>query len=418
MALQPTDLSEINYWDLDMFVDGDPHAAWKLQREQAPIMWHDQPGGEAFWSVTSFDGVKAVHADPLLFSSERNGIRLATDEELAKASSDDAMHQLTAANPPMIHMDPPGHGPRRKVLSHKFTPRSIAQTEELVREITVRILEEAADKRDIDFIADIAHRIPAEITFRMMDIPEEKWARLAEIEHLQVTPTEPEFWPEEDKDFDEVQAEFYGYFFEVCSARTEDPGDDWLSTIVSAEIGGEKLGPIVGTAEAGLLLAGGVDTTRAASSTGGMIPLLENPDQLEALRADPGLISAAVEEFVRWSSPIVHEKRTVMRDTEFMGEQLKEGQIITMWSGSANRDASHFDRPDAFDIQRSPNRHIGFAWGEHYCLGVHLAKLTLRVEFEELLKRFKSFELTGPYRRVRSNFVGGLVRMPMHLEPA
>lgn len=412
VTLEPRTLDEIDYWDLDMFVHGDPHAAWKLQREQAPIMWHDTPGGEAFWSVAGYDLVKAVYAEPVLFSSQADGIMLRTAEMLAMPTN-----ELLVANPPLIHTDPPRHAPHRKVLSHNFTPQAIARLEDQLRGYAVECMDEAADKGEVDFVTEIAHRIPAAITFALMDIPRDRWDRLAQIEHLQVTRTETEFWEHEDKSPDEVSMELYGYFYEVCSHRLEHPGDDLLSQVVHGEVEGEQLGVIQGVADAVLLLAGGLDTTRAAASAGAMVPLLAHRDQLDALMDDPGLLPGAIEEFVRWSSPITSEARTVTADTELGGQSLQAGDRLAVWSPSANRDAAHFPEPFRYDIRRSPNRHLGFAWGEHYCLGVHLARLTLRVEFEELFRRFRDFELTAEPRRVRSNFVGGLVSLPMRLTP-
>ena len=412
MSLEPQSLDEIDYWDLDMFVHGDPHAAWRVQREQAPVWFHDRLGGEPFWSVTSYDLVKEVYGAPLVYSSEANGIMLHDDALLAAPRN-----ELIERNKPMIHTDPPRHGPLRKVLSHNFTPQAIARLEDQLRGYATECLDEAADRREVDFVTDIAHRIPAAITFALMDIPRDRWDRLATIEHLQVTRTETEFWEHEEKTPDEVTAELYGYFAEVCTQRMAEPGDDLLSQVVHGSVDGEQLGVIQGISEAGLILAGGLDTTRAAASAGGLLPLLEHPDQLSDLMADPGLLPGAIEEFVRWSSPITHEARTVTSDTVLGGEHLSRGDKVAVWSPSANRDAAHFDDPFRYDIRRTPNRHLGFAWGEHYCLGVHLAKLTLRVEFEELFRRFASFELAGEPRRVRSNFVGGLVHLPVRLTP-
>ena len=170
--------------------------------------------------------------------------------------------------------------------------------------------------------------------------------------------------------------------------------------------------------EAALLLAGGLDTTRAAASAGAVLPLIEHPDQWRDLRDDPSLLSTAVEEFVRWASPITSEARTVTADTELAGVTLHEGDRVAMWSPSCNRDEDQFDNPFRYDIRRKNNRHLGFAYGEHYCLGVHLARLTLKVEFEEITRRFTSIDLTGEPSRVRSNFVGGLKHLPVHLSPA
>jgi cytochrome P450 len=409
----PTSLDEIDFWDLDMFEFGDPHAAWRLLREQAPVWWHDRDGGEHFWSVTRYDDCHAVHADPRLFSSEADGIVIRTNEQLQTDYSG------SVAFSSMIHTDPPRHAPLRKVISHNFTPRAIAQLENQLREYARRCLDEAAEKREVDFVTDIAHRIPAAIAFALMGVPEERWDRLADLEHMTVSSSDPEFT--HGKSAHEAAAEagmeLFGYWAELIQQRMKEPGDDLLSQLLAGDVNGEKLRWEQVVAEAGLLLAGGLDTTRAAATAGAMLPLLERPDQLRDLQDDLSLLSTAVEEFVRWASPITSEARTVMRDTEVRGQQFRQGDRVVMWSPSCNRDETYFEDPFRFDIRRQPNRHLSFAYGEHYCLGVHLARLTLKVEFHELLQRFASFELAGDPVRVRSNFVGGLKHLPVVLTP-
>jgi cytochrome P450 len=207
------------------------------------------------------------------------------------------------------------------------------------------------------------------------------------------------------------------YFYQLAERRKLEPGDDLISQLVHGEVNGEPMpiGNVV--ADAILLLAGGLDTTRAAASIGAMLPLMQNPDQLRLLQEDPSRLVTGVDEFVRWASPIVHEARAVTADTELHGVALREGDRIAVWSPSANRDEHYFAEPFRFDVTRPPTRHLGFAYGEHFCLGVHLARLTLRVEFSEILARFGSFELTGEPVRVRSNFVGGLTHLPMRMNP-
>lgn len=414
MALFPESLDEIDFWDLDMFTDGDPHLAWSILRREAPVWFHDRDGGEPFWCVTCYDDVHSVHADPHRFSSERGGI-VARSREVVGVFRDGYVRGRT-----MIHTDPPRHTPLRKVISHNFTPRAIARLEDQLRRFARDCLDEIADKQDVDFVPDIAHRIPAAIALSLMAVPEEDWARLAELEHITVTGgSDPEFIHGKDRRaaLAEAQQETNAYFVALTNKRRTDPGDDLLSQLLNGAVEGEPLSPQDVVAEAGLLLAGGLDTTRAAASAGGMLPLLERPGDLARLQADPGLVSSAVEEFVRWASPVTHEARTVTTPTVIRDVQLREGDRVVVFAPSANRDESQFPEPFRYDLTRSPNRHLSFAFGEHYCLGVHLARLTLKVEFEEIVTRFKSIELTGDPVRVRSNFVGGLKHLPVHMEP-
>ena len=417
MSRNPHSLDELDYWDLDLFTDGDPHAAWRLQRAEAPVWWHDRPGGEPFWSVVRYEDGRSVFADAVRFSSQRDGVMLRSTELLGR---DNPGARLGIH--PMIHTDPPDHLPRRMVVSHRFTRRSIAELEDKVRGFARAVIDEAADRREIDFVSDIAHRIPAQVTFWMLDVPPSEWERLALLEHNTVTSSDPEFTDGRSPGEAAAAAgtEIHLYFAQLIQERMNDLHDDRediLSEFLRGRVHGEPLSWLQVVAEAGLLLAGGLDTTRAAASAGGMLPLLGHPDQLAALQADPGLLGVGVDEFVRYASPIMSETRTVTTDAVVGGQQVKEGERVVVWGAACNRDPDVFDEPDRFDIRRNPNRHLGFAYGEHYCLGVHLAKLILRVEFEELLARFSGFEMAGDPSRVRSNFVGGLKHLPMRLTP-
>jgi cytochrome P450 len=417
MTLFPRSLDEIDYWDLDLFSQGDPHAAWRIQRVEAPVWWHDRDGGEPFWSVSRYDDGRAVFGDPYRFSSQADGIVLRTHEMMGRQSAGAAL----GINP-MIHTDPPRHRVLRKVVSHRFTPLAISQLEERIRGFARAVVDEAVERREVDFVTDVAHRIPAQVTFWLLDVPSDKWDRLAELEHKTIASSDPEFTDgtSANEASAAAGAEIFGYFAELVQARLADLRDDRtdiLSEFLRGQIDDEALPWTQVVAEAGLLLAGGLDTTRAAASAGAMVPLLQHPDQLRALQDDPGLLPVAVEEFVRWASPIVSEARTATVDTEVGGQQVRAGDRIVVWGPSCNRDAAQFDDPDRYDIRRADNRHLGFAYGEHYCLGVHLARLILRVEFEELLARCRRFELTGEPERVRSNFVGGLKHLPIALTP-
>jgi cytochrome P450 len=410
----PRSLDEIDYWDLDMFEHGDPHRAWSLQRAEAPVWWHDRAGGEPFWSVTRHDDGRSVFADPLTFSSQASGITVRSRAVMTQGNPAAALGVR-----PMIHTDPPRHVPLRKLVSGRFTPRSIGELEAQVRQQARDCLDEVADRRDIDFVTDVAHRIPAAITFALLDIPEAEWDRLAELEHRTVSSTDPEFTGGADalESAAEAGQAIRTYFAQLVHERQQELGDDLISEFLRGRIDGEALPWQQVVAEAGLLLAGGLDTTRAAASAGAMLPLLQHPEQLQMLQDDPGLLPTAVEEFLRWASPIISEARTATADTVVGGQPVQAGERVVVWGASCNRDEAHFSEPFRFDVRRSPNRHLAFAFGEHFCLGAHLARLILRVEFEELFARFRDFELVGEPVRVRSNFVGGLKHLPLRLTP-
>jgi cholest-4-en-3-one 26-monooxygenase len=409
MALVPRSLDEIDFWDLDMFEFGDPHAAYRLLRAEAPVWWHDRSGGEPFWAITTQEHARRIFADPYGFSSQAAGIRVRETMLLSRVDPAESrgIH-------PMIHTDPPRHTPLRKLVSRRFTPRSIAELEAMVRAFATQTIADAAAKGEVDFVTDIAHRIPAQVTFALLDVPESEWDRLADLEHKTITYSDPEL---AGTDAAGAGAEIFGYFAGLVLERLEAPGDDLISAFIKGRIDGEALRWEQVVAEAGLLLAGGLDTTRAAASAGAMLPLLEQRERFEELWNDPSVLPVAVDEFVRWASPVASEMRTVTADVELGGQRLSVGERVVIWGASCNRDEAAFDAPFTFDLRRTPNQHLGFSFGEHFCLGAHLARLILRVEFEELVRAFADIEQTGDAARVRSNFVGGLKHLPVRLRP-
>ena len=244
-----------------------------------------------------------MHGNPILFSSERHGDALRSTEALAAA---DLGLNPIQRNRPMIHTDPPRHQPLRKTISHNFTPRAIARLEDQLRRYTVSCLDELSDRRDIDFVVDVAHRVPTAIAFSLMDVPEKDWGRLAELEHMTVTGTDPEFTHGQSAQEARTAAgiEMVTYFSQLVEQRRHDPGEDLLSQMLGAEVLGAPVPWQQVVSEAALLLAGGLDTTRAAASAGAVLPLIEHPEHRRDLRDDPSLLSTAVDEFVRWASPI------------------------------------------------------------------------------------------------------------------
>jgi cytochrome P450 len=406
------ELDDIDLWDLDQFVDGRVAEVFGQLRAEAPVWWHDRPGGEPFWAVTRMEHARTVFRDPMTFSSQANGVMVRDAETLGRMNPAQAL-----GIHPMIHTDPPRHVQLRKLVSRRFTPRSIAELESQIRGYATDCVRDAVRRGEVDFVTDIAHRIPAAITFALLDVPESEWDRLAELEHRTIARSDPEFVDgvSAAESAAAAGAEIFGYFAELVQDRLDAPGDDLLSQFIRGRIDGEKLPWEQVVAEAGLLLAGGLDTTRAAASAGAMLPLMRDRAQFDALWNDVSLLGTAVEEFVRWASPIVSEMRTATRDVELGGQTIRAGERLVVWGASCNRDERVFDEPDRFDIRRDPNPHIGFSFGEHFCLGAHLARLTLRVEFETLAEHVADVELVGEPVRVRSNFVGGLKHLPVRL---
>jgi cytochrome P450 len=308
----------------------------------------------------------------------------------------------------------------RKVVSHDFTPRAISRLEDRLRRIAADYLDEVADQQDVDFVASVAHPIPAAIALALLGVPKEDWTRLADLEHMTLAGIDPERVPE-GKDPEsvarEATQEVFAYFRALTDERRANPSDDLISQFVNGVVQGEPLSRAYAAIEAGVFLNGGLDTTRAAASAGAMLPLLERPDQLARLGADPAVLTTAVDEFVRWGSPITQLARTVTAPTTIRNVDLHEGDRVVVFPASANRDDALFPEPFRYDITRRPNKHIGFGFGEHYCLGAHLARLSLKIMFEQIVTRFKMIELAGDPARVRSNFLGGLKHLPVHMVP-
>ena len=405
MALFPESLDEIDFWDLDMFSDGDPHMAWSLLRREAPVWFHDRGGSGPFWCITRYEDIHAVRADPLRFACG-DGITLNNE---------------SAGMPPhlrsMLGTDPPRHTPLRKVVSHNFTPRAISRLEEQLRGVADDHLDEVADRRDVDFVTAVAHPIPAAMALSMLGVPQEDWGRLAELEHLTVHSLLGVEVAAPDIAVIEAMRDLNVYFRAFADERRINPGDDLIGQLVNGVVQGEPLSRAYAAGEAQTSMNGGLDTTRAAASAGAMLPLLERRDELDRLRADPAMLSTAVDEFVRWGSPILHLARMVTAPTVIRDVELHQGDRVVVFPPSANRDDGQFPDPFHYDITRRPNKHLGFGFGEHFCLGVHLARLTLKVVFEQIVTRFKTIELAGEPARVRNNFLGGLERLPVHMVP-
>ena len=403
-------LDDVDLWDLARFARGDEHAMFDRLRREAPAWWHDRPGGEPFWAVTGYAEARTILCDPAVFSSatERGGMFL-------RGTLGSAAGLPEGVGGPMIETDPPRHQPQRRVLSSTFTPRSVDRLEADVRVVTSACLDRVQEMGQFDFVTEVAHVIPSEVTLSLLGVPRADWARLADLEHRALTSADPEYAAGDSgvATMDDALFALGLYFFELLSDKERSGGDDLLCHLLATPVEGRPRSVVDLVGEAILLVNGGLDTTRAAASAGGMLPLLQEPDRQRRLRENPEQLKTAVDEFVRWASPIRHVARTATADTTVGDAAIREGDRVGIWLSACNRDESVFADPDVFDVGRVPNPHLGFAFGQHFCLGTHLARLILRVEFEELLGRFSTIELAGAPQGVWSNFVGGLKHLPV-----
>jgi cytochrome P450 len=405
--LSPLRVQDIDLSDFELFVQGKAHDVWQLLRAEAPVHWNAGndlfPG---FWSVTKYADVIAVSRDTTTYSSLR-GISMMVDPENPTPAS--------GVGKMLITIDPPQHGRLRRLVNKGFTPRMIAQLEPSVRDLTHRIIDAVAPRGECDFVTDIAARLPLGVICTMLGVPPEDWERLFALTNRVLGADDPEYQTvagDGRETANQGVREMFDYFGRLVTARRKEWRDDLLSVLTGAEMDGEALTEEEILYFCYLLILAGNETTRNAIS-GGMLALCEHPAERARLAADAALLPTAVEEILRWTSPVMHMARYVTRDTELRGQHIRAGERVLMWYPSANRDAEVFPNADRFDVGRTPNEHIAFGLGEHFCLGAGLARQELRVMFEMLLARLPDITLAGPVERLRSGFIGGIKHMPV-----
>ena len=395
-------LAEVDLVNADNFVPGVPHDAFQVLRKEAPIFWHKEPdGGAGFWALTRYDDVMAVSKDPGTFSSYKGGTILRDIPE------DDLNNTRTI----MLNMDPPQHARYRRLVSQGFTPRMTAALEPHIREIADKIIDAVITRGECDFVTEIAAELPLQVIAELLGIPLEDRHKVFEWSNRLIGFDDPEFQNsmEEGK---LAAMEMYMYANQLALERKGSPRDDLVSVLMNGMVDGEQLSELEFDSFFLLLAVAGNETTRNLIS-GGMLALIESPAERARLLAEPSLLPNAVEEMLRYVSPVMHFRRTATRDTEIRGQKIREGEKVTVWYISANRDEEVFPHANRFDAGRTPNNHLAFGIGEHFCLGSNLARLEIRIMFEQLLRRMPDIELAGTVARLRSNFINGVKRMPV-----
>jgi cholest-4-en-3-one 26-monooxygenase len=389
---------------------GYPHAEWTWLREHSPVFWYDRPNVEPFWAITKHADIISIGKQPQIWL---NAPRLAVFTlDLPPPPENAARH--------LLNMDPPEHARYRRVTSSWFTPRAVRGMDEKVARVTREVIDAAAKNEAGDFVRDISAPITIAIIAEMLGVPRSDWQLLFRWTNEIIAPQDPEFQRGTVKDtLDQARMELFTYFNDLVAERRARPTDDIVSVVANGQVDGEPLPPVELLSYYFLLVVAGNETTRNAM-TGGMLALLERPEQWQKLRAGGALIESAVEEIVRWTTPVIQFSRTATRDVELRGQTIRAGQAVCLFYASGNRDEEVFDHPFEFRVDRQPNPHIAFGLGEHVCLGAHLARLELRHAFTELRARLQSCEVSGTVERVRSSFVGGIKRVPMrwHIGPA
>ncbi len=398
----------------DTFVEGVPHETFKWLRANDPVHWTEETdGGRGFWSVTRYDDVLTVSRNSEVFSS-RLGIRL-----------EDMDDEETESRRTMMEMDAPEHTRLRRLVSRPFSPKSVAEYEDAVREIAVEILEKLRGQTEFDFVQAISRELPMRMLGGLLGLPGEDLNWLVQRGDALIGNSDPEFT---DYVVDKVDTSAYAKLpfrspvslelFEYAAQALEDrritPTMDILSKLLEPTVDGDSLDDLALKNFFTLMVAAGNDTTRY-SITHALTKLIERPDiwaTIPSMEISEG--KSLVDEMLRSSSVTMHFRRTVMQDTELGGKQLKKGDKVVMWFISANYDENHWDNPYDFDPTRSPNQHVAFGLqSPHLCLGAHLARLEMRVIFEEMASRWSKVEINGKPERFRSNFISGIKYLPI-----
>jgi cholest-4-en-3-one 26-monooxygenase len=393
---------------------GYPHEEWTYLRKHAPVFHFVQPRVDPFWAITKAADIIEISKQPKLWL---NGPRLAVFK--LDEGEDAPPPELPLKH--LLNMDPPVHGNYRALLSRHFTPRAVRSLEPEMERITRDVLDDIMARNQCDFVTEISSKVPVAVIAELLGVPREDWPTLFRWTNEIIGSGDPEFQRNADSNetFAQARMEMFQYFSAMVAQRQKNPGNDVTSIIANAKINGEPLPALELLSYLLVLVVAGNETTRNAT-TGGLLALIENPEQFQKLKSEPTLIKSAVEEIARWTSPVIQFARTATEDTEVRGQKIRAGESVCLFYPSANRDEDLFDEPFKFDVARDPNPHLAFGIGEHFCLGSNLARLELEVIFRQLAQRLEFAELAGPIARLRSSFVGGIKHMPINfkLKPA
>jgi cholest-4-en-3-one 26-monooxygenase len=406
-------LDSIDIVNPDLYVQrGYPHEEWALLRREAPIYYYERPDVDPFWAVTRHADIVHISRQPGLFKSIQR--LFVTVNQPGMPEPDEAILRQ------LLNMNPPEHGAYRGVVNRRFTPRSVKELTSGIERITSEVLDEVVGLEECDFVTAVSAKLPLAVIAEMFGIPQADWPLMFRLSNEMIGPTDPEYAGNAEtvtQALERARMEFFQYFSGLVEDRRKSPRDDLSSALANGLVDGEPLPIFELMSYFALLIIAGNETTRNAT-TGGLFAFINNPDQWRRLRGDPALVTTAVEEIVRWTSPVIQFTRMATEDTELHGHKIREGDTLGLFYPSANRDESIFAAPNHFDIERYPNHHIAFGIGEHFCLGANLARLELQVMFRQLAERLESAETAGPIQRMRSSFVGGIKHMPVRLRVA
>ncbi len=392
---------------------GPPHELWTRLRRESPVHWCEGPGFEPFWAVTRHEDIREISKNPSDFLSCHGIVVTRPSDRVFREGN-----QGFGAMRVLIETDPPIHRDLRKVASGWFTPRALARLDDAIDASARNLVDQLAGETgegECDFATDVAAAHPLRILSTILGVPREEEPRILRLTNQLFASDDPELQrkaEDRQKAIMELGLELAQFFGGIIEDRRANPRDDLATVLATGQIGGEPMSPMDTLGYFLITFTAGHDTTKNALA-GGMRALIEHPDELAKLRRDPDLATSAVEEIVRWTSPVNFMKRTAARDAEVHGQRIKAGEALVMFYASANRDEDVFEDPFAFRVDRNPNPHLGFGIGEHFCLGAHLARRSQRALFRELATRLESVELAGEPEQIEASFVVGLKRLPI-----
>jgi cytochrome P450 len=401
---QATSYPRLDIYDPDLYVDGSFHEVLAELRRTQPVYWQEMPGEPGYWAVLKHGDVGYVARNPRLFSAEAQGVILENPPP----------EQLERSRNMLLMMDPPRHTAYRKPLVDSFKARVIGRMDQQIRAICRSIFAGAAERGDVEFVHEVAGLLPSQVVGELVGIPPEDWPQIRVWAEQATSSQDPDLAaPENYAQTGMVDMAMYAIEF-ATRRRSEPPREDLASLILAGNFGDGPMSEIEFGSFFVQLVTAGNDTTKTMLSSG-LLALLTHPAQLEELRVDRSLIPSALEEILRWANPLHYFRRTATADTELRGSPIRAGDKVAMWYTSANRDEDVFPDPQRFDIRRHPNPHLSFGVAQHFCLGVHLARLEGRVFFDELFNTFSLIEQTAEARRIRSNLNNGLKSLPVRL---
>jgi cholest-4-en-3-one 26-monooxygenase len=449
------DASDIDLLDVDRFAKGMPHEWFTWLRKNAPVYRHPEPNGPGFWVLSKHEDISTASRNNALFSADIDNGGIVGLTEIARAP----IKLTTKSGKNLALMDPPEHGPHRAALEKAFRPRSIAALEDQVRAVVNRVLDEALELGEVDFVDQVAGQVTLRVLAGMLGADEKDWPRLYDLANMAVGADDPEFVEPLLRDLTKPsqvlrevaraarefgldglkvlpllrqasasqrrnflalykgRGELQRYAQNLATKRREHPGDDddIVTKLVQADLDGEPMSDRNVVLYLELFLTAGHETSRTAMAHG-IDQLLDNPGVYAELRDDPSLIPGAIEETLRWATPVQYFRRAATEDTEIRGQRIARGDTVALWYLSGNRDEDIFDDPFTFDIHRKPNKHLSFGGGgAHFCLGSKLARLEIQVLLEELTKRVPELTRLGPSVPLRSNNIHGLKHLPVRL---